>query len=63
VRVVRDFWLSIPQAVFLITTGDLPRAREFPEDNPDFLVFLVARELASKPHFVPLGLPSPTNNS
>jgi hypothetical protein len=55
VRVVRDVWLSIPQAVFLIATGDLPRAREFPEDNPDFLVFLVARELASKPHFVPLG--------
>jgi hypothetical protein len=55
VQAVPDVWLSIPQAVFLLSTGDLERARGFPEGSPDFLVFLVARTLASKPVFVPLG--------
>jgi hypothetical protein len=52
---VSEVWLSVPEAVFVIATGDLQRAREFPQDDANFLVFLVARELASKPHFFPLG--------
>jgi hypothetical protein len=54
VQAVSEMWLSIPQAVFLLLTGDLERARGFPEDDPNFLVFLVSRTLASKPIFVPL---------
>ena len=54
VQAVSEMWLSIPQAVFLLLTGDLERARGFPEDDPNFLVFLVSRTLASKPVFVPL---------
>jgi hypothetical protein len=54
VQAVSDGWLSIPQAVFLLSTGDLQGARGFPEDDPDLLVFFVTGTLASKPVFVPL---------
>jgi len=40
VQAVSEVWLSVPQAVFLLLTGDLERAQGFPEDDPNFLVFL-----------------------
>src|SRR5882672_5143419 len=49
-----NVWLSVPQAVFLLVTGDLKRAREFNEHDPHFLVFLVARTLSSECVSVPL---------
>ncbi len=52
--VVSELWLPIPQAVFLLSTGDLRQARGFPDDDPNFLVFLIARALGSNPYFVPL---------
>jgi hypothetical protein len=53
-QALADPWLSIPKAVFLLLTGDLARTLELPEENPDLLIFHLARALSSKPIVVPL---------
>ena len=61
-QAVSNLWLPIPQTVYLLKTGNLRKAREFPEDGPDpnFLVFLVSRALTNLAwnvafaHIVPL---------
>jgi hypothetical protein len=49
-----DRWLSAPQAVFLLATGDLARACKLTEADPELLVYRVARALSSKHVIVPL---------
>src|SRR5262249_13771453 len=46
---VADPWVSLPQAVFLLLTGDLARTLELPDDEPDLLIFKLARSLSFKP--------------
>jgi hypothetical protein len=36
--ILRDTWLKIPQAVVLDLTGDLEKAKELKEDNPNLLL-------------------------
>jgi hypothetical protein len=47
-------WISVPQAVFLLASGDLPRARELAEADPGLLVVRVALLFSSKIAIVPL---------
>jgi hypothetical protein len=46
---VGDPWVLIPPAVFLLLTGNLARTLELSEDDPDLLVFLLARALSFRP--------------
>jgi hypothetical protein len=59
-RSVGDPWVSLPQAVFLLLTGDLARTLELPEDEPDLLIFNLARALSFKPIVVVPLSPSAT---
>jgi hypothetical protein len=46
-QAVTDVWLSVPSAIYLLLTGDMARAREFPDADSKWLAFLVARALSS----------------
>jgi hypothetical protein len=52
--VIPDVWLSIPLAIFYLLTGDLEQTRQFPGDDPHFLLYRVARALSPEPVFVPI---------
>jgi hypothetical protein len=49
-----DAWLSIPQAVFYLVTGNLKEARALRPSDPEILVYCLARELSPKIVAAPL---------